>query len=57
VILEEHVEDYFEAQNVVPQYPARYMLLVLPLKSDKADSVKAVNHMGTGRLQILSTRL
>ena len=51
VILEDHVTDYFAAENVVPQYPARYMLLVLPLKSDKADSVKAVNHMGTGRLQ------
>ena len=43
--------DFFEAENVVPQYPARYMLLVLPLKSEKADSVSAVNHMGTGRLQ------
>ncbi len=51
VILEENVADFFDADNVVPQYPARYMLLVLPLKSDKADSVKAVNHMGTGRLQ------
>jgi len=51
VILEEHVADYFVAENVVPQYPARYMLLVLPLKSNKADSVSAVNHMGTGRLQ------
>jgi carbamoyltransferase len=51
VILEEYVADYFASENVVSQYPARYMLLVLPLKSDKADSVKAVNHMGTGRLQ------
>jgi carbamoyltransferase len=51
VILEERVEDFFSAEKVVAQYPARYMLLVLPLKSGKADSVKAVNHMGTGRLQ------
>lgn len=51
VILEENVADFFEAENVIPQYPARYMLLVLPLKSEKADSVSAVNHMGTGRLQ------
>jgi carbamoyltransferase len=51
VILEESVEDFFASDNVVPQYPARYMLLVLPLKPEKAGSVSAVNHMGTGRLQ------
>jgi carbamoyltransferase len=51
VILEDNVEDYFAAENVVPQYPARYMLLVLPLKAERANSVNAVNHMGTGRLQ------
>jgi carbamoyltransferase len=51
VILEESVNDFFVADNVVPQYPARYMLLVLPLKPERAESVSAVNHMGTGRLQ------
>jgi carbamoyltransferase len=29
------------------------MLLVLPLKEDKKDSINAVNHMGTGRLQTI----
>jgi carbamoyltransferase len=53
VILEQNVGDFFAADNVIPQYPARYMLLVLPLKSGKADSVSAVNHMGTGRLQTI----
>jgi len=51
VILENRTSDYFEGANIAGQYPARYMLLVLPLKKDKADSVSAVNHMGTGRLQ------
>lgn len=51
VILENRTADYFEGSNIAGQYPARYMLLVLPLKKDKADSVSAVNHMGTGRLQ------
>jgi carbamoyltransferase len=51
VILEEHVEDFFEAENVVPQYPARYMLLVLPFKPERGKAIAAVNHMGTGRLQ------
>ena len=53
VILESRTEDYFHGRNIARQYPARYMLLVLPLKEDKADQVSAVNHMGTGRLQTI----
>jgi carbamoyltransferase len=53
VILEENVGDFFSSDNVGPQYPARYMLLVLPLNPDKAGSINAVNHMGTGRLQTI----
>jgi carbamoyltransferase len=29
------------------------MLLVLPIRDNKADSINAVNHMGTGRLQTI----
>jgi carbamoyltransferase len=29
------------------------MLFVFPLKDSKAESIKAVNHMGTGRLQTI----
>lgn len=50
VILEQSVRDYF-TYDASPQYPARYMLLVLPLRSEHADDVPAVNHLGTGRLQ------
>jgi len=53
VILEESVEDFFSVDNVVLQYPARYMLLVLPLNASKAKKIQAVNHMGTGRLQTI----
>ena len=53
VILEESVEDFFSVDNVVLQYPARYMLLVLPLNAKKANKIQAVNHMGTGRLQTI----
>lgn len=53
VILEEKTKDYFDGDNVPMQYPARYMLLVLPLKEEKAGEIKAVNHMGTGRLQTI----
>jgi carbamoyltransferase len=53
VILEDRTPEYFHGTNVAAQHPARYMLLVLPLKKDKADKVGAVNHMGTGRLQTI----
>ena len=53
VILESDAADYFQGRNIAKQYPARYMLLVLPFKEDKADQVSAVNHMGTGRLQTI----
>lgn len=29
------------------------MLLVLPLREDRAETIAAVNHLGTGRLQTL----
>ena len=51
-ILEERMGEFFEnGDHVAKQYPARYMLLVLPLKENKAETIKAVSHMGTGRLQ------
>jgi carbamoyltransferase len=53
VILEQNADEYFIGRNTARQYPSRYMLLVLPLKEDKKDSIKAVNHMGTGRLQTI----
>jgi len=53
VILEQNTDEYFIGRNTARQYPSRYMLLVLPLKEDKKDSIKAVNHMGTGRLQTI----
>ncbi len=49
-ILEERAVDYF-AFDATKQYPSRFMLLVLPLRQDKAGEIPAVNHGGTGRLQ------
>jgi len=52
VILEERASEFFEGlDEPARQYPARYMLLVLPWKGDAGDLIPAVNHMGTGRLQ------
>ncbi len=54
VIIEENTKDFFHyGDNAAKQFPARYMLLVLPLKEEKAETINAVNHMGTGRLQTI----
>jgi len=53
VILEDRADEFFEGRRTARQYPSRYMLLVLPLKEAKRDAIKAVNHMGTGRLQTI----
>lgn len=54
VILEENIENFFHyGDKAAKQFPARYMLLVLPLKENKAETINAVNHMGTGRLQTI----
>jgi carbamoyltransferase len=53
VILEENAGEYFEGEDITRQYPSRFMLFVFPLKESRADSIKAVNHMGTGRLQTI----
>jgi len=53
VILEEETDEYFEGGKVARQFPARYMLFVLPFKENKAETISAVNHMGTGRLQTI----
>jgi carbamoyltransferase len=50
VILESAVADFFTF-DPSSQYPARFMLLVLPLRQEKANDIPAVNHLGTGRLQ------
>jgi carbamoyltransferase len=51
VLPEDQVSNFFVGDGVKDQYPARFMLLVLPIQSDKQDVIPAVNHLGTGRLQ------
>jgi len=51
VVTEEDAADYFTSPNLKTQYPPRYMLMVSPIAADKQDKIKAVCHMGTGRLQ------
>jgi carbamoyltransferase len=52
VILEDRAGEFFDGlSDPKRQYPARYMLLVLPWKGDAGGLIPAVNHLGTGRLQ------
>ncbi len=50
-ILEEAASSFFDCKSsITKQYPARYMLLVLPLNSS-GGKIPSVNHIGTSRLQ------
>jgi len=54
LILEGRADDFFQGLgDPVPNYPVRYMLLVMRWKDDAGARLPAVNHMGTGRLQTL----
>ena len=51
-ILAERAQDYFELEDPMRHYPARYMLYVVPVKEDKKHKLPAITHVdGTGRLQ------
>lgn len=53
VILRDRAAEYFDYPQVQTHEAPRYMLMVSPIKPDKADRIQAVNHMGTGRLQTI----
>ena len=50
-VLVEASQDYFELPEPERVMPARFMLLVVPVREDKGETVPAVNHMGTSRIQ------
>jgi carbamoyltransferase len=51
-VLAERTEEFFEIPNALEQYPARYMLYVVPVRKSKYDVLPAITHVdGTGRLQ------
>ncbi len=56
VILEEYIDDYFEAKNQ-PTALSKYMLTVLPFKDKGKREVPATVHVdGTGRLQSIARK-
>jgi len=50
-VLAEESENYFDLPQPDKHTPARFMLLVVPVKEEKRDVIPAVNHMGTARIQ------
>lgn len=51
-ILAEEAENYFDLPDAARHDPARFMLLVAPVKEEKQSSLPAITHVdGTGRLQ------
>ena len=51
-VLEERAPELFDGIDEPRRhYPARFMLMVLPWKTDAASLAPATNHLGTGRLQ------
>ena len=54
MVPEKRASEFFQGlSDPARNYPARYMLLVLPWKDPYGNLVPAVNHGGTGRLQTL----
>jgi carbamoyltransferase len=54
VVLKECAADYFDFPGVENNQPAKFMLMVSPVKSDKMEVAKATTHEGgTGRLQTI----
>jgi carbamoyltransferase len=53
VVTEEDAPQFFDLQRAEGQYPQRFMLMVAPLQTGHGEDIPAVNHMGTGRLQVV----
>jgi carbamoyltransferase len=58
VVTAEAAEQFFELDNAAGHYPARFMLLVAPVKEDKKSIIPAVTHVdGSARLQVIKPEL
>lgn len=54
VVLSERAEEFFAFPDVAKHYPPRFMLMVTPVRPEKADQMQATTHEGlTGRLQTI----
>jgi carbamoyltransferase len=51
----EATERYFDLPCPETHLPARFMLLVTPVKKDREGEIPAVNHLGTARIQVVDS--
>src|SRR2546427_12705059 len=55
-VLVERAGEYFDLATPSRHYPARFMLLVAPVREDKRAAIPAVTHVdGTGRVQTVTS--
>jgi carbamoyltransferase len=53
-VVESAAGEYFEIPDAESQYPARFMLYVVPVQESKRDQIPGVTHVdGTARLQVV----
>lgn len=50
-VLVEESQNYFDLPDPENNMPARFMLLVVPVHEKKMETIPAVNHLGTARIQ------
>ena len=50
-VLSEAAGQYFDLPTPVCPVPANFMLLVVPVRPDMSETIPAVNHLGTARIQ------
>ncbi len=51
-VLEDRTGEYFDLDEPERHYPARFMLLVVPVREEKQSTLPAITHVdGSGRLQ------
>ena len=50
-VLSEAAGQYFELPTPVCPVPANFMLLVVPVRPDMGETIPAVDHLGTARIQ------
>lgn len=53
VVPQEDAQRYFDLDHPERQYPARFMLLVVPVHQTEREKLAAVDHFGTSRVQII----
>ena len=55
-VLVEESQKYFDITNPESAFPSKFMLYVVPVKTRYENTIQAVNHMGTARIQTVDKK-